>query len=78
MTQSDEPATEERRLEYVSGWDGAGIGVVLNDGGAGIWLPAGDLARAMRDLSCAWRIIDADDTAQPTIVEWVSVIMLTL
>ncbi|KAH9634539.1 hypothetical protein HF086_016627, partial [Spodoptera exigua] len=39
---SEEPHKSERRLEYVSGWDGSGTGAVLADGGAAIWVSSGD------------------------------------
>nr|XP_026496938.1 xaa-Pro aminopeptidase 1-like [Vanessa tameamea] len=69
---SEEPSPEERRLEYISGWEGVGTAAVLADGGAAIWVPAGDVRRARALLSCAWLVIDGDDPSQPTIVEWIS------
>ncbi|CAH2105417.1 unnamed protein product [Euphydryas editha] len=69
---SEEPSPEERRLEYISGWDGAGTAAVLADGGAAIWVPAGDVVRARAVLSCAWLVLDGDDPSQPTIVEWIA------
>lgn len=63
----------ERRLQYISGWDGAGTGAVLADGGAAVWVPSGDVRRARSILTCAWLVIDADDPSQPTITEWISV-----
>ncbi|KAL4708300.1 hypothetical protein ACJJTC_007706 [Scirpophaga incertulas] len=68
---SEEPAAEERRLEYISGWEGAGTGAVL-DGAAAVWVPAGDVPRAVATLSCAWQIFDADDPNQPSIAEWIA------
>ncbi|XP_041970704.1 xaa-Pro aminopeptidase 1-like [Aricia agestis] len=69
---SEEPAAAERRLEWVSGWDGAGTAAVLADGGAAIWVAAGDVRRARDALTCAWLVIDADDPSQPTITEWIA------
>ncbi|CAH0702778.1 unnamed protein product [Spodoptera exigua] len=69
---SEEPHKSERRLEYVSGWDGSGTGAVLADGGAAIWVSSGDVRRARATLTCAWLVIDADDPSQPTITEWIS------
>ncbi|XP_026737531.1 xaa-Pro aminopeptidase 1 [Trichoplusia ni] len=69
---SEEPLQPERRLEYISGWDGAGTGAVLADGGAAVWVPSGDVRRARTMLTCAWLVIDADDPSQPTVAEWIS------
>ncbi|XP_063893288.1 xaa-Pro aminopeptidase 1 [Helicoverpa armigera] len=69
---SEEPLKPERRLEYISGWDGAGTGAVLADGGSAIWVPSGEVRRARSILTCAWLVIDADDPSQPTIPEWIS------
>ncbi|XP_072940021.1 xaa-Pro aminopeptidase 1 isoform X2 [Epargyreus clarus] len=69
---SEEPSPEERRLEYISGWDGAGTAAVLADGGAAVWVSAGDLLRARATLSCAWLVLDGDDPSQPTIAEWIA------
>lgn len=71
--QSDDPAPEERRLEYLSGWDGIGTAAVLADGGAALWVPSGDVLRARITVSCAWLVLDGDDPSQPTIAEWISV-----
>lgn len=62
-------------MEYISGWDGPGVGAVMADGGSAVWVAAGDVPRALRTLTCAWRVIDADDPAQPTIAEWIAVII---
>ncbi|XP_075971462.1 xaa-Pro aminopeptidase 1 isoform X2 [Anticarsia gemmatalis] len=69
---SEEPLEPERRLQYISGWDGIGTGAVLADGGAAIWVPSGDVQRARATLSCAWLVLDADDPSQPTVPEWIS------
>ncbi|XP_049869627.1 xaa-Pro aminopeptidase 1 [Pectinophora gossypiella] len=69
---SEEPAPEERRLEYISGWDGAGTAAVLAEGGAALWVPSGDVTRAKDTVSCAWIVLDADDPSQPTVAEWVA------
>ncbi|KAJ8727421.1 hypothetical protein PYW07_001540 [Mythimna separata] len=69
---SEEPLPSERRLQYISGWDGVGTGAVLADGGAAVWVPAGDVRRARSMLTCAWLVIDADDPRQPNIIEWIS------
>ncbi|XP_052749222.1 xaa-Pro aminopeptidase 1 isoform X1 [Galleria mellonella] len=69
---SEEPSPEERRLEYFSGWDGAGTAAVLSDGGAAVWVSSGDLRRARATLSCAWEVLDGDDVNQPTIPEWIA------
>ena len=63
----------ERRLQYISGWDGAGTGAVLADGGAAVWVPAGDVRRARSVVSCAWAVIDADDPNEQSISEWITV-----
>ncbi|XP_062526162.1 xaa-Pro aminopeptidase 1 [Bombyx mori] len=68
---SEEPSPEERRLEYISGWDGAGTAAVLADGGAAIWVPSGDVHNARATLSCAWEVLDGDDPSQRTISEWI-------
>ncbi|KAJ8733454.1 hypothetical protein PYW08_001752 [Mythimna loreyi] len=69
---SEEPLPSERRLQYISGWDGVGTGAVLADGGAAVWVPSGDVRRARSMLTCAWLVIDADDARQPTIPEWIA------
>ncbi|KAG6457478.1 xaa-Pro aminopeptidase 1 [Manduca sexta] len=69
---SEEPSADERRLEYISGWDGPGTGVVLADGGAAVWVSTGEISRARATLSCAWMVIDGDDPGQPTIPEWIA------
>ncbi|CAH4035697.1 unnamed protein product [Pieris brassicae] len=68
---SEEPSPDERRLEYISGWDGAGTAAVLAAGGAAIWVPAVNVRRAKMSLSCAWLVLDGDDPSQPTIAEWI-------
>ncbi|CAG9138354.1 unnamed protein product, partial [Plutella xylostella] len=60
-----------RRLQYISGWGGAGAGAVLAEGGAALWVPAGDVRRARETVTCAWLVIDADDPRQPTIAQWI-------
>ncbi|OWR41030.1 xaa-Pro aminopeptidase 1 like protein [Danaus plexippus plexippus] len=69
---SEEPAPEERRLEYISGWEGSGTAAVLADGGAAIWVPSGEVRRARDSLSCAWLVLDENDPSQPSIAEWIS------
>ncbi|XP_063824026.1 xaa-Pro aminopeptidase 1 [Ostrinia nubilalis] len=69
---SEEPSAEERRLEYISGWEGAGTAAVLADGGAAIWVPSGDVTRAIATLTCAWQVFDADDPNQQPIAEWIA------
>ncbi|XP_053604194.1 xaa-Pro aminopeptidase 1 isoform X2 [Plodia interpunctella] len=69
---SEEPSKEERRLEYFSGWDGAGTGVVMGDGGAALWVTSGEVQRARASVSCAWDVIDSDNLSQPIIPEWIS------
>ncbi|CAH2265567.1 jg10098 [Pararge aegeria aegeria] len=69
---SEEPSADERRLEYYSGWDGPGTAVVLADGDAAIWVPAGDTRRARAVLSCAWRVLDSDNPSQTSISEWIT------
>ncbi|CAF4918178.1 unnamed protein product [Pieris macdunnoughi] len=59
--KSEEPSPDERRLEYISGWDGAGTAAVLAAGGAAIWVPAVNVRRAKMSLSCAWLVLDGDD-----------------
>ncbi|CAG9136869.1 unnamed protein product [Plutella xylostella] len=68
---SEDPSPFERRLQYISGWDGAGAGAVLAEGGAALWVPAGDVRRARETVTCAWLVIDADDPRQPTIAQWI-------
>ncbi|XP_050669939.1 xaa-Pro aminopeptidase 1-like [Leptidea sinapis] len=68
---SEEPAAEERRLEYISGWEGSGTAVVADDGAA-LWVPSADLRRARATVSCLWLVLDQDDPRQPTIAEWIA------
>ncbi|XP_023950727.2 xaa-Pro aminopeptidase 1-like isoform X2 [Bicyclus anynana] len=68
---SEEPSADERRLEYFSGWDGPGTAVVLADGEAAVWVPAGDVRRARAVLSCAWNVLDADNPSQTSVAEWI-------
>ncbi|GBP63532.1 Xaa-Pro aminopeptidase 1 [Eumeta japonica] len=78
--RSEEPAPEERRLEYVSGWAGAGVGVVLTrvvdaagqEPPAALWLSASDLRRARRFVDCAWQLYDSDNPSNPTPAEWIA------
>ncbi|CAH2071647.1 unnamed protein product, partial [Iphiclides podalirius] len=69
---SEEPAPEERRLQYISGWDGAGTAAVLADGGAALFVASGDVRRARATVSCAWLVVDENDPSQPTITEWIA------
>ncbi|RVE53172.1 hypothetical protein evm_002269 [Chilo suppressalis] len=69
---SEEPSAEERRLEYVSGWDGVGVAAVMADVGAAVWVPGADVKRAVASLSCAWQVFNADDPNQPSIFEWLT------
>ncbi|XP_063377534.1 xaa-Pro aminopeptidase 1 [Cydia fagiglandana] len=69
---SEEPPADERRLQYISGWDGAGTAVVLAQGEAAVWVSSGDVGRARASLSCSWLVIDADDPGQPSIAEWIA------
>lgn len=50
--------------------------MVLADGGAAIWVPSGDVARARSMLTCAWLVLDQDDPGQPTVAEWIAVTLL--
>ncbi|XP_014371061.2 xaa-Pro aminopeptidase 1 [Papilio machaon] len=68
---SEEPAPEERRLQYISGWAGAGTAAV-SEGGAALWVPGSDVRRARATVSCAWLVIDENDPSQPTIAEWIA------
>ncbi|XP_026331161.1 xaa-Pro aminopeptidase 1-like, partial [Hyposmocoma kahamanoa] len=68
---SEEPQEDERRLEYNSGWDGVGTGVVMDNYSA-LWVPAGEMQRARAVVPCPWTIVDQDDPSQPTIAEWIS------
>ncbi|KAL0832608.1 hypothetical protein ABMA28_000805 [Loxostege sticticalis] len=69
---SEEPSAEERRLEYISGWEGAGTAAVAADGGAAIWVASSDVTRAIATLTCAWQVFDADDPNQQNIPEWIA------
>ncbi|CAH0763910.1 unnamed protein product [Diatraea saccharalis] len=69
---SEEPSAEERRLEYVSGWDGVGTAAIIADAGAAVWVAGADVKRAIASLSCAWQVFDADDPNQQTIAEWIT------
>lgn len=70
--QSEEPAPEERRLQYISGWAGAGTAAV-SEGGAALWVSGSDVRRALAIVSCAWLVIDENDPSQPNIAEWIAV-----
>ncbi|XP_068631318.1 xaa-Pro aminopeptidase 1 [Battus philenor] len=69
---SEEPSPEERRLQYISGWDGVGTAAVVSDGGAALWVPSNDVRRARASVSCAWLVIDEGDPSQPMITEWIA------
>ncbi|CAK1598567.1 unnamed protein product [Parnassius mnemosyne] len=69
---SEEPSAEERRLEYISGWEGVGTAAVVSDGGAALWVPSSDVRRARAAVSCAWLVLDENDPSQPTIAEWIA------
>ncbi|KAI5637428.1 metallopeptidase family m24 domain-containing protein [Phthorimaea operculella] len=68
---SEEPAEDELRLKYVSGWDGVGTAAVMADEAA-LWVHTGDFQRANAMVSCAWRVYDMDDYRTITIADWIA------